>query len=101
LMFTLHKQLEAGSAALKWLQDITPTLGVNTTFVTQSGPAEFTFSRKAAGIFTASELFLLANWLEATNFPGCDLRLPPRPALKRSQNPPQFHLTTPAPAPGH
>jgi len=35
------------------------------------------FSRKAPGGLTALELFAFASWLEATNFPGCDLRAPP------------------------
>ncbi|MGB7746842.1 MAG: hypothetical protein WBN75_06090 [Verrucomicrobiia bacterium] len=77
LMFTKHKQLAAQSAAAKWLNHISPTLGVAVTEVTQTAPNELSFTRQAPGGLTAFELTALANWLEATNFPGCDLRLPP------------------------
>jgi hypothetical protein len=101
LMITSHKQLEADSAALKWLQRIGAGLGNTDTEITQSGPAEMTFTRKAPGIFTAAELFTLANWMEAANFPGCDLKLPPRsPRLKR-QHQQQQHNPLPAPPPVH
>ena len=99
LMLTSHKQLEGNSAALKWVQKIGPTLGNTTTEITQSGPAEMTFTRKAPGGFTAVELFALANWLEAANFPGCNLKLPPRPVkLKRPHPQPPDVMTAPAPA---
>ena len=94
LMLTHHKQLEGESAAFKWLQRAGGNLtappmsaggaakpgawGNTRTEILQTGPAEFTFTRQAPGILTASELFELADWLEATNFPGCDLRLPAR-----------------------
>jgi hypothetical protein len=77
LMVTQHKQLNAQSAAARWLNRVGPALGNTVTEVTQTGPNELTFTRKAPGGLTAIELTALANWLEATNFPGCDLRLPP------------------------
>jgi hypothetical protein len=84
LLVTWHKQLEGESAAFKWMQKIVPTLGNTDTEITQTAPDQMAFSRKAPGGLTAVELFALSNWLEATNFPGCDLRLPPRPAkMKR------------------
>ena len=101
LMITRHKQLDAHSAAFKWLQRIGAVLGNTDTEITQSGPAEFTFARKTPGIFTATELFTLANWLEATNFPGCDLRMPPRPARLKRLHQQQMQNATPVPAPGH
>jgi hypothetical protein len=76
LMFTRHKQLDAQSAAAKWLNRISSTLSNAVTEVTQTAPNELSFTRKASGGLTAIELTALANWLEATNFPGCDLRLP-------------------------
>ena len=103
LMVTRCRQLEDTTASFKWLQRIGAALGNTDTEITQSGPAEFTFARKTPGIFTATELFMLANWLEATNFPGCDLKLPPpSPRLKmlHQQKLQQLHAT-PAPAPGH
>jgi hypothetical protein len=87
LMVTRHKQLAGGSAGLKWLQRTGAALGNTDTEITQSGPAELTFARKAPGVFTAVELFALANWLEATNFPGCDLKLPPRPQKLKNLHP--------------
>jgi hypothetical protein len=98
LMITLHRQLAADSAAFHWLERIGPDLGNTDTEITQSGPAEFTVARKAPGILTATELYVLANWLEATNFPGCDIKLPPRLHRRTTQ---PFHFTTPATAPGH
>jgi hypothetical protein len=99
LMVTSHQQLEAGSAAFKWLQRIGSALGNTDTEITQSGPAEFTFTRKAPGGFTAVELFTLANWLEAADFPGCDLKLPPRsPRLKHLRQQ-QMHSANAAPLP--
>jgi hypothetical protein len=76
LMLTQHKQLDAQSAAAKWLNHVGPTLGNTVTEVTRTAPNELTFMCRAPGGLTAVELVVLANWLEATNFPGCDLRLP-------------------------
>ena len=85
-VLTSHKQLDADSPAGKWMLKISPTLGNTTTTVTQSGPAEMTVARKAPGAFTAVELFALASWLGAEDFPGCNLKLPPRSVkLKRAQ----------------
>ncbi len=99
-VLTSRKQLDADSAAGKWMLKIGPTLGNTTTEIFQSGPAEMTFTRKAPGVFTAVELFTLASWLDANNFPGFDLKLPPRsPRLKRPH--PQPPGAMPAPAPGH
>ena len=78
LLLTAHRQLGVDSAGLKWIQKTVPALGNNVTLVTRTGPAELTFSRKSAGLFTSVEIFTLANWLEAPDFPGCNLRLPPR-----------------------
>jgi hypothetical protein len=100
LAITKHKQLAAESAAFKWLQKIGPGFGSTDTEITQTGPAEFTFARKTPGIFTGAELYTLANWLEATNFPGCDLKLPPRVLRKKPAYPQPFQLT-PIPPTGH
>src|ERR1039458_3818035 len=101
LMVTSHKQLEAESAAFKWLQRTGSTLANTDTEITQSSPAEFTFTRKAPGIFTGMELFTLANWLEATNFPGCDLKLPPRSPRLKQLHQKQKQNAAPAPLPAH
>jgi hypothetical protein len=109
LMLTRHKQLDPQSAAGKWLNRIGPTLGNTATEVTQTAPNELSFTRKAPGGLTAVELTALANWLEAPNFPGCDLRLPTpkrlpkvnRPPAKKPGAPPaQIPIASPAvPAP--
>ena len=105
LMLTRHKQLDAQSAAGKWLDRIGPTLGNTVTEVTQTAPNELTFTRKAPGGLTAIELTALANWLEATNFPGCDLRLPPpKPRILRPRVPGASPVKThaaPPPVPLH
>jgi hypothetical protein len=93
-----HKQFDPESAAAKWLNHVGPTLGNTITEITQTAPDELTFTRKAPGGLTAVEFFALANWLEAANFPGCDLRLPPPRAKPRAQ--PVKLLSAPvAPAP--
>ncbi len=76
-MATRHQQLDAKSAAGKWLAAIGPTLGNRVTEVTQTAPNELTFKRSAPAGLTAVELIALGSWLEAPKFPGCDLRLPP------------------------
>ena len=71
-------------------------LGIAVTEVTQTAPNELSFTRKSAGGLTAIELTALANWLEATNFPGCDLRLPPpKPKIQRPRVPGAPPLKTP------
>jgi hypothetical protein len=97
LMLTRHRQLAAESRSFKWMQKISPALGNTVTEITQTGPAEMTFSRKAPGGLTAAELLALANWMEAPNFPGCDLSLPARP--KQFKRPHLPLSGTPAPAP--
>jgi hypothetical protein len=91
------RELPPGSAADQWLNAIAPTLGSSVTRITQTGPAELSFNRTAQGGFTAVELIALADWLEAPNFPGCDLDVQKLPLR-------QFHghlkkLSAPAPAP--
>lgn len=90
-----HRQLGGKTASMQWLQAVTPQLGHNMTTIVQTGPAEMTFTRKATGVLTAMELFTLGCWLEAPDFPGMNLQMPPRPAkFKRAQ---PFPLTTPVP----
>jgi hypothetical protein len=81
LLLTRQQQLLASSAADQWLNQIAPTLGPSITEVYQTGPSELTFMRTARAGLTAVELTALANWLEAPNFPSCDLNLPPPEAI--------------------
>jgi hypothetical protein len=97
LMVGEHKQFDVNSVAGKWLNKIRPTLGSAVTEATKTAPNEVTFTRRAPGGFTALELLALANWLEAPDFPGCDLRLSPRVRHSLRPKPPG----TPAPAPAH
>jgi hypothetical protein len=88
LMLTRHKQLDTKSAAAKWLDRIGQTPGTAVTEITQTAPDEWSLKRTAPAGLTAIELIALANWLEATNFPGCDLHLPPpRPFKPKKSSP--------------
>lgn len=95
LMFTRHKQLGQNDAASQWLNRIGPSLGNCVTEVTQTGPTELTFVRTAPAGLTAIELIALANWLEAPDFPGCDLSLHSNPMVA----PHRHHKKLMAPAP--
>jgi len=97
MVLTSHRQLGGDSAALKWIQKTSPKLGNSVTEITQTGLAEMTFTRKSQGIFTAVEMLALGHWLEAPNFPGCDLKLPQHRALKNFH--PHSPAALPAPAP--
>lgn len=101
LLLSSHRQLEGESVSMKWIQNVAPKLGNNVTEITQTGPSEMTFTRKASGIFTAVELLALGNWLEAPNFPGCNLDLPPRPKNRKLHPRPPAAMPMPAPAPAH
>ena len=97
LLISWHHQLDVNSAAGRWLAHIAPDLGPSVTGVTRTGPNELTFSRKGSVPLTAVELVALASWLEAPDFPGCDLRMPPpkkmhRPAPKPPGTPVPFNL---------
>lgn len=81
LLISHHRQL--GGLADKWIMKIGPSLGNTVTTAVETGPEEVTFSRKAPGGLTALEFFALASWLEAPNFPGCDLRMPMRPMFRK------------------
>jgi hypothetical protein len=78
LMLAGHEQLNAQSAAGKWLHRAAPKLGNTVTEITQTAPNELTLTRKAPGGLTAVEFIALAHWLAATNFPCGDWHLPPR-----------------------
>jgi hypothetical protein len=98
LMMTGHRQLNAGSPVYKWIQKTGPKLGNTVTEVYQTAPDQMSFTRNAPGGLTAFELFALANWLEAPNFPGCDLRLA-SPTKRLLHRPPA--ASVPAPATHH
>jgi len=100
LMVTGHKQLDGQSVAGKWVNKITPTLGNTVTEITQTGPAEMSFTRQAPGGLTAFEFFALGSWLEANNFPGCDLS-PPMRGPKHKRPHPMPSGAMPAPVPAH
>ena len=99
LLLSAHRQLGGASAALKWIQKTSPKLGNTVTEIFQTGPAEMTFTRKAPGVFTAVELLALGHWLDAPNFPGCDVQLPPRPTNLKRLHPLPPAMPAPAAAP--
>lgn len=99
LLLTGHRQLGGETASMKWIQKIAPTLGNTVTEITQTGPAEMSFTRKAPGLFTAMELFTLGSWLEDPKFPALDLKLPPRPKRPLHPHPAPTNKPAPAPAP--
>jgi len=111
LLITHHKQFNLETAAGKWLGRVGPTLGSSVTEITQTGPNELNLRRVSRSGLTALEIVSLVNWLEAANFPGCDLRLPPPPPLPRplpkralgvSTTPPLVSRPAPVPpAPPH
>ncbi len=76
-LLTNHRQLGVNSVSLKWLKYVGSAVGYNRTEVTVAAPDQLAFTRASSGLFTSVEMYALANWLEAKNFPGCDLRLPP------------------------
>jgi hypothetical protein len=97
LVMTDHRQLDVKSAGGAWLAHLQPTLGTSVTEVTETSPTELTFTRQAPAGLTALELVAFASWLEAPNFPGCDLRMPPRKMpphrpLAPGATPPPFTL---------
>ncbi len=96
LVVTRHRQLEATSAAGRWLAHLAPELGPTVTTATEISPTEVAFERHAPGGLTAVELVALCSWLEAPNFPGCDLHAPPprhrpRPAGAAAPQPFTLH----------
>jgi hypothetical protein len=100
-LLTWHQQLDSNSAAGKWLARVGPTLGNTVTEIKQTAPTELTFSRKAPGGLTAVEFFALASWLEATNFPGCDLKLPPLSEKLKLLRERHMHTNATVPTPSH
>jgi len=100
---TLDKQAAASEAARDALMLQLPnlphesvTLGNSITVVTAARPNELLLTRTAPAGLTAAELYALADWLEAPDFPGCDLKLPAGGPRKLHPHPPG----SPAPAPG-
>lgn len=78
LLLTRHRQLNPNLPASGWLTQIGPELGNCVTEITQTGPLELAFKRSGSVGMTAVELIALADWLDAPNFPGFDMSLPPR-----------------------
>lgn len=76
LILTLHQQLVPAFPAAAWLNHVTPLLGQSMTQIKKTGPRELTFTRTATCGLTAWELYVLANWLQAPNFPGWQAPMP-------------------------
>jgi len=102
LLLTRHKQLDGESVAYKWVAKIGPTLGTTDTEIMQTAPDQFSFTRKAPSGLTAFELLALANWLEAADFPHCNLNLPPiSERLKQLRGKHTNTIAKPIVLPGH
>ncbi len=63
-------QLPPASAAGQWIQVLIPRLGNTVTAVSRSGEHQLAFTRKGDLGLTGLEVHLLADWLEAPNFPA-------------------------------
>jgi len=57
------------SASLGWLAVLIPRLGTSATIATRAAPDQIDFYRRSTLGFTATELHLLADWLESPQFP--------------------------------
>ncbi len=79
LMLTRHRQVDGESIAYKWAEKATATLGNNVTEMVQVAPDQLDFKRSAGGGLTALEFFMLVEWLDAPDFPHCNIELPPLP----------------------
>jgi len=100
LLLTRHQQLDGDSAACKWINKFGPLCGNSVTEITQSAPDQLSFTRTAPAGLTAFELLSLAGWLQAPDFPHCNLSLPPvaeRLKQLRAKHP----HPGPTPAPTH
>jgi len=85
---TDHRQLETNTLAGQWVNRLAPTLGATVTEAFETAPNEVSFTRQAPAGMTALDLVVLSSWLEAPDFPGCDLRMPPRKIIRRLAAPP-------------
>jgi hypothetical protein len=73
-------QLHAQSASLSWFKALAPKLWPSVTEVVRTGPNQLAFKRRSSLGLTAPEIHLLADWLEAPDFPrGLHSFLPPQP----------------------
>ena len=77
LVVTRHRQLAGATTEFKWMEKCGGTPGESITEIRQTAPDQLSFARKSRGLFMAMELFALATWLQAADFPGCTLQLPP------------------------
>ncbi|MEY4916694.1 MAG: hypothetical protein RL616_607, partial [Verrucomicrobiota bacterium] len=76
-LMTRHKQINGAGVPYQWISKFAPELRATVTEITQTAPDQLTFKRRAPGGLTAFEFLLLATWLDAPDFPGCNLQLPP------------------------
>lgn len=81
-------QLPPDSAAGQWIQVLIPKLGNTATAVSRLSDRQLTFTRNSDLGLTGLEVHLLADWLEAPNFPAGWHTLdvsPPAPIRVRSR----------------
>jgi hypothetical protein len=73
-------QLPGDSVSFAWLKALIPRIDVCGTRILQTGPARMSFSRKSTLGLSATELHLLADWLESPEFPRGLYSSSPQPA---------------------
>ena len=96
-LVTGHCQLDDGTPGYNWLEHPGVKLGPTITTATEVSPTELSFSRQAPAGLTALELVALTSWLEGPDFPGGDLRVPPRKKIfNHHPHPPMTGAPAPA-----
>jgi hypothetical protein len=68
-LVSMRPQLPSDSAAIKWIQAITPKLGNAATAVTMNDLGKLTVSRTSGVGLTCAELNGMMDWLESPTFP--------------------------------
>ena len=103
LLLSRHKQLGGTSAAMHWMTNAASVTGTSISEVTQVAPDQLKFTRRSPTGLTAFVFVALANWFDAPDFPGNNLKLPPLSerakqirAKRQQQTSPQI-ISLPAP----
>jgi len=84
-LITKQRQLNGNSVAAKWMKKSGSLPGYTATEIIQSAPDQMTFVRSAPAGLTAFEFFALAIWLEAPDFPHCNLERSPAAGSQNSR----------------
>jgi hypothetical protein len=88
-IFNMHP-LATNSLSHQWLESAEKSLGETVTEVSITSPTELTLIRKSPVGFNGLELFSLALWLDATNFPAINTDFRIRSSLIQHKRPVPF-----------